>query len=118
MLCGAGAARAVIRQGESGGKISAVEDPVAVIRSEQVEVAVLGFWFQRCWQGEGDVLLASPGKTRRCRAPGETPSGEEAGTRHRASGQDRDRPGASPGYGSRAYPCSLTRNGLVQHDQR
>ena len=42
---------------ELGGEISAVEDPVGVIRCEQVEVAVPGFWCQRCWPGEGDVLL-------------------------------------------------------------
>jgi hypothetical protein len=36
-----------IWRGESAGEISPVEDPVVIVRSEQVEVAVPGFWPQR-----------------------------------------------------------------------
>jgi len=61
---------------------------------------------RRQWGGE-DNRLPTADKTRRGRAPR-----DETGTRHRARGQDRDRPGASPGCGSRAHPCSLTRNGM------
>src|ERR1700722_17694183 len=57
-LPGLGADARNVWRGGSAGEISPVEDPVGVVRSEQVEVAVPGVWSQRCCPGEGDVVLA------------------------------------------------------------